>query len=141
MKSRLTVAVALTVLCIQLPLLAQNPPPIAITKSGKLQPGDQLSISFHREPDREGGMMNLTLFVTIFEDGTIRVPFVDKIPAAGFSVFELAQRLREQYDGYFALPPMATANPPTQVVIGYAGHGGKTGIDRVIGGIGKTSLH
>ena len=140
MKTRLVLVIS-TVFCAQISLFAQNPPPIAQIKLGKLQPGDQLSIAFHRDPDREGGMMNLTLFFTILEDGTIRVPFLDKVPAAGLSVFELAQKLKDQYDGYFALPPMAGANPPVNVVVQYTGHGGKTGTDRVIAGIGKTSLH
>jgi protein involved in polysaccharide export with SLBB domain len=122
-------------------LLAQNPLPIAQVKLGKLMPGDQLRIAFHRDPDREGGMINLTLFFTIFEDGTIRVPFLDKVPAAGLSVSELVQTLKETYDVYFALPPMATANPPMDVVVQYTGHGEKTGTDRVIARIGKTSLH
>jgi protein involved in polysaccharide export with SLBB domain len=139
MKTRLASGI-LTVFCVHTFLLAQNPPPVGHIKLGKLQPGDQLSIAFHRDPDREGGMMNLTLFFTIFEDGTIRVPFLDKVPAAGLSVFELAQRLRDQYDGYFALPPMATANPPVHLVVQYTGHGVKTGTDRVIASIGKTSL-
>ena len=121
-------------------LLAQNPLPIAQIKLGKLQPGDQLSIAFHRDPDREGGMLNLTLFFTIFEDGTIRVPFLDKVLAAGLSVFELGQKLKDQYDGYFALPPMATANPPASVVVHYTGHVGKTALDRIIAGIVRTSL-
>src|SRR5215831_16108205 len=127
MKSLLLALIS--VACCQACLLAQNPPPIAQVKLGKLQPGDRLSIAFHRDPDREGGMMNLTLFFTIFEDGTIRVPFLDKVPAAGLSVFELAQKLRDQYDGYFALPPMAAANPPARVVVEYIGHGGKMPID------------
>jgi protein involved in polysaccharide export with SLBB domain len=121
-------------------LLAQNPLPIAQIKLGKLQPGDQLSIAFHRDPDREGGMLNLTLFFTIFEDGTIRVPFLDKVPAAGLSIFELTQALQDDYNSYFALPPMATANPPAHVVVEYTGHGGKIAIDRIIEKIGKTSL-
>jgi len=121
-------------------LLAQNPMPIAQIKLGKLQPGDQLSIAFHRDPDREGGMLNLTLFFTIFEDGTIRVPFLDKVPAAGLSIFELTKALRDDYAIYFALPPTATANPPTSVVVQYTGHGGEIAIDRLIEKIGKTSL-
>ena len=121
-------------------LLAQNPPPIAQVKLGRLQPGDQLSIAFHRDPDREGGMLNLTLFFTIFEDGTIRVPFLDKVLAAGLSIFELTQALKDDYDTYFALPPIATANPPVNVVVEYTGHGGKIAIDRIIEKIGKTSL-
>src|SRR5215467_5041899 len=138
MKSFLLAFIAASSL--QACLLAQNPPPIAQIKLGKLQPGDQLSIAFHRDPDREGGMLNLTLFFTIFEDGTIRVPFLDKVPAAGLSIFELTQALKDDYDTYFALPPMATANPPVNVVVQYTGHGGKTGTDRIIAGIGKTSL-
>jgi protein involved in polysaccharide export with SLBB domain len=140
MKTRLVLAV-LTVFCAQISLFAQNPPPIAQVKLGKLQAGDQLSIAFHRDPDREGGMLNLTLFFTIFEDGTIRVPFLDKVPAAGLSIFELTKALQDDYAIYFALPPMATANPPANVVVQYTGHGVKTGTDRVIAGIGKTSLH
>ena len=140
MKTRLAV-VLLTVFCVQPFLVAQNPPPIAVMKLGKLQSGDQLSIAFHRDPDREGGMLNLTLFLTIFEDGTIRVPFLDKVPAGGLSIFELGLKLKDQYDGYFALPLMAAANPPVQVVVQYTGHGGKAGTDRVIAAIGKTSLH
>jgi hypothetical protein len=66
MKTQLAAAVVMA-LCIQLPVFAQNPPPIAVMKLGKLQPGDQLSIAFHRDSDREGGMMNLTLFVSSFE--------------------------------------------------------------------------
>jgi protein involved in polysaccharide export with SLBB domain len=139
MKALLLVLITAT--CFQACLLAQNPPPIAQVKLGKLQAGDRLSIAFHRDPDREGGMMNLTLFVSIFEDGTIHVPFLDKVPAAGLSVFELNQTLLADYAVYFALPPMATANPPAHVVVQYTGHGGKTGTDGVIAGIGKTSLH
>jgi protein involved in polysaccharide export with SLBB domain len=134
------VAVALMASFIQLPLVAQNPPPVAVIKLGKLQPGDQLSIAFHRDPDREGGMLNLTLFFTIFEDGTIRVPFLDKVPAAGLSIFELTQALKDDYGTYFALPPMATANPPFNVVVQYTSHGEKIAIDRIIEKIGKTSL-
>ena len=99
-----------------------------------------MSIAFHREPDREGGMMNLTLTLRVFEDGTIHVPFLDKVPAAGLSVFELNQALLDEYNTYFALPPMAMANPPAHVVVEYIGHGGKMGIDSVIERIGRTSL-
>jgi hypothetical protein len=52
-------------------------------------------------------MLNITLFFTIFE-ATIRVPFLENVPAAGLSVFELAQKPKDQYDGYFALPSMAS---------------------------------
>src|SRR5215831_20945551 len=121
MKSLLLALIS--VACCQACLLAQNPPPVAQMKLGKLQPGDRLSIAFHREPDREGGMMNLTLFFTIFEDGTIRVPFLDKVPAAGLSIFELTQALQDDYEIYFALPPMAKANPSIHLVVQYTGHG------------------
>jgi protein involved in polysaccharide export with SLBB domain len=139
MKTRL-ILVVLIAFCAQISLFAQNPLPIAQVKLGKLQPGDQLSIAFHRDPDREGGMLNLILFFTIFEDGTIRVPFLDKVPAAGLSIFELTQALQDDYNSYFALPPMATANPPAHVVVEYTGHGVKMAIDRIIEKIGKTSL-
>jgi protein involved in polysaccharide export with SLBB domain len=102
MKTQLA-AVAFITLFIQLPVWG-NPRPISVAKLDKLQPGDQLSIAFHRDPDREGGMMNLTLTVRIFEDGKIRVPFLDQVPAAGLSVLEAVQKLQDDYDTYFALP-------------------------------------
>jgi protein involved in polysaccharide export with SLBB domain len=139
MTTRLA-AVVLTVFCVQSFLLAQNPPPVGVTKLGKLRARDNVSIAFHRAPDREGGMMDLEMTFSIFEDGTIRVPFLGKVPAAGLSVFELAQTLKDQYNAYFALPPMATANPAAHVVVQFIGHGGKSGIDSIIERIGKTTL-
>ena len=81
--------------------------------------------------------MDLMLTVGIQHDGTLRMPLLDRVPAAGLSISELIQVLESRYDAYFILPPAAHADPPPHITVQFIGHSGGTALDKMIERIGK----
>ena len=59
--------------------------------TAQLRPGDSLNVALQGVPDAS------TSTVQIDEQGTITLPFIGAIPAAGLSTAELSQRIRETY--------------------------------------------
>ena len=129
MKTRI-VAIAIAVLVCQVSLVAQNMPFMPVLKSGKLVPGDTLSVRVFRPSDK----FALTLVVGVANDGTITVPTLDKVPAAGLSIMELNSALEQRYT------TAITTNTPPTVTVAYLGHSGGNGMDKLFERIGKTSI-
>jgi protein involved in polysaccharide export with SLBB domain len=137
MKFRL-VAVVLMILCVQSSLLAQNLPVMGVPKLGKLVPGDTLSLTLFRQPEYLSGRMDLRLRVGVLDDGTISLPLLGKVPAAGLTMSELNTALQESYMIYFNNPPLgATMGTPPHVTVLFLGHLGKTALDDLIERLGK----
>jgi protein involved in polysaccharide export with SLBB domain len=144
MKFRL-VAVALMLLCIQSSLLAQNLPMMGVPRLGKLVPGDTLSVTVFRQPEYLNGRMDLRLRVGVLDDGTISLPLLGKVPAAGLTISDLNTALQESYKTYFNNPPPASGLPlgatmgtPPHVTVLFVGHlGNKTALDDLIERLGK----
>ena len=133
------VAVALMLLCVQSSLLAQNLPMMGVPRLGKLVPGDTLSVTVFRQPEYLNGTMNLRLRLGVLDDGTISLPLLGKVPAAGLTISELNTALQERYKTYFNNPPLgATMGTPPHVTALFIGHlGNKTALDDLIERLGK----
>ena len=133
------VAVALMLLCVQSSLLAQNIPMMGVSRLGKLVPGDTLSVTVFRQPEYLNGTMNLRLRLGVLDDGTISLPLLGKVPAAGVTISELNTALQERYKTYFNNPPLgATMGTPPHVTVLFIGHlGNKTALDDLIERLGK----
>ena len=133
------VAVALMLLCVQSSLLAQNIPMMGVPRLGKLVPGDTLSVTIFRQPESLNGMMNLRLRLGVLDDGTISLPLLGKVPAAGLTISELNTALQERYKTYFNNPSLgATMGTPPHVTVLFIGHlGNKTALDDLIERLGK----
>lgn len=137
MKFRL-VAVALMLLCVQSSLLAQNLPMMWVPRFGKLVPGDTLSVILFRQQEYLNGIMNLNLRVGVLEDGTISLPELGKVPAAGLTISELNTALQERYKTYFNNPPFGgTMGTPPHVTVLFLGHLVGTALDHLIERLGK----
>ena len=138
MKFRL-VAVALMLLCVQSSLLAQNLPMMGVPRLGKLVPGDTLSVTVFRQPEYLNGTINLRLRLGVLDDGTISLPLLGKVPAAGLTILELNTALQESYKTYFNNPPLgATMGTPPHVTVLFLGHlVNKTALDDLIERLGK----
>jgi protein involved in polysaccharide export with SLBB domain len=127
-------------------LLAQHVPAIGSIKLGKLTPGDKLRLTLFRKPDivRDLGetcKLNLTLTLTVMDDGTIRVPILDKVPAGGSGISELTTALQTRYNSYFATPPEPCTTTPPHVSIQYIDHEEKMTMDALIERVAPTRLH
>jgi protein involved in polysaccharide export with SLBB domain len=135
------VAIAIALFVCHISLNAQNMPWMPVSKLGTLIPGDTLSIRFFRPPeDKLDGVINLTLTVAVAADGTITVPVLDKVPAAGLSIMELYSVLQQRYAAAFIHPPYGfTTSIPPRVTVGYLEHTGGTAMDKLIDRIGKQS--
>jgi protein involved in polysaccharide export with SLBB domain len=135
------VAIAIALLVCHISLIAQNMPWMPVSKLGKLVPGDTLSIRFFRPlEDKLDGVINLTLTVAVADDGTITVPVLDKVPAAGLSIMELNSVLQQRYAAAYIHPPYGfTTSASPRVTVGYLGHLGGTGMDKLIERIAKSS--
>jgi len=133
------VAVALMLLCVQSSLLAQNLPMMGVPRLGKLVPGDTLSVTVFRQPEYLNGTINLRLRLGVLDDGTISLPLLGKVPAAGLTISELNTALQESYKTYFNNPPPgATMGTPPHVTALFIGHlGNKTALDDLIERLGK----
>jgi polysaccharide export outer membrane protein len=68
-----------------------NPPIPAAASTAQLRPGDSLTVALQGVPDATNNS------VQIDEQGTINLPFIGPVPAAGLSTAELSQRVRETY--------------------------------------------
>lgn len=68
-----------------------NPQIPVSASTAQLRPGDSLNVALQGVPDAS------TNSVQIDELGSISLPFVGPVPAAGASTGELAQRIRETY--------------------------------------------
>jgi len=68
-----------------------NPEIPVSASTAQLRPGDSLNVALQGVPDAS------TNSVQIDEQGSISLPFVGPVPAAGVSTGELAQRIRETY--------------------------------------------
>lgn len=68
----------------------------------KLSPGDVLEVSVWKEPD-------LLKQVIIAPDGTISLPLVETITAAGKTIVELKQIIAEKLNNYIADPAVTVA--------------------------------
>jgi protein involved in polysaccharide export with SLBB domain len=140
MKLRV-ISLALLLLVCDMALFAQNMPWMPVPKLGKLLPGDTLRIGIFRpREDKLDGVWNLALTVAVLDDGTITVPELGKVPAAGISITELNSVLQQRYTAAFLnLPFQLSTSTPPHVTVGYLGHSGGTGLDKVIDRIGKSS--
>jgi hypothetical protein len=107
---------------------------IALPKTGKLIPGDMLSIAFFRPPeDKFDGVLNLKLSVAVADDGTITLPVLDRVPAAGLNIMELNSALKARYAAAFVHPPFGfTTSTPPRIAVGFLGHSGGTALDKLI---------
>jgi len=134
-------ALTLTLICLQIALAAQIAPHMVVgtTKLGKLVPGDALSVMLFKQPESiDDHSMRLTLNVAVLEDGTIRLPLLERVSAAGLSVFELNSAVQRRYEDRFSSPDGPKTTPP-HVVIQFVGHFGKTPLDRTIEELAKPS--
>jgi protein involved in polysaccharide export with SLBB domain len=140
MRIRL-VAAAVLLLLAHISLFAQNMPWLPVPKLGKLVPGDTLRIGIFRpREDKLDGVWNLTLTVGVLDDGTISVPELGKVPAGGLSIIELNSTLQQRYtEAFLNLPFTLPTSTPPHVTVGYLGHSGGTGLDKLIARIGKSS--
>jgi protein involved in polysaccharide export with SLBB domain len=109
-------------------------PMIALPKTGKLIPGDTLSIAFFRPPeDKLDGVLSVKLAVAVADDGTITLPVLDKVPAAGLNIMELNSALKARYAAAFVHPPFGfTTSTPPRVAVGYLGQSGGIALDKMI---------
>jgi Polysaccharide biosynthesis/export protein len=109
------------------------------TKLGKLVPGDTLSVMLFKQPESiYDHSMRLTLNVAVLEDGTIQLPLLERVSAAGLSVFALNNAVQHRYEDWFSRPNGPKTTPP-HVTIQFVGHFGKTPLDRLIEELGKPS--
>jgi protein involved in polysaccharide export with SLBB domain len=75
-------------------------------KFGTLKPGDRLSIKLFRERELfSSAQIDLSLTLTITKNGTIRLPYLTDVHAAGLTVVELQDELRARYEMRFKEPP------------------------------------
>jgi hypothetical protein len=140
----LAVSSALAMLCLALPIQAQRMPLLPQIKVGVLEPGDTLNIRVIKEAERstyftyeQGPSMNLTLRLTVANDGTVRnLPLLDKIPAAHLTVTELANSLQSRYDAYFTPPPKGFTGTPTHVSVQFIGRLQKGGLEALMDRLG-----
>src|SRR5438045_3464209 len=70
---------------------ATNPAIPAATSSAQLRAGDSLTVTLQGIPDPSVNS------VQIDEQGTISLPYIGPLAAAGINTGELAQRVRETY--------------------------------------------
>jgi polysaccharide export outer membrane protein len=111
---------------------------MGVPRLGKLVPGDTLSVTVFRQPEYLNGRMNLRLRVGVLDDGTINLPLLGKVPAAGLTISELNTTLHERYKTYFNNPPHGdTMGTPPHVTVLFLGHLGKTALDDLIARLGK----
>jgi hypothetical protein len=135
------VAAAVVLLVGHISLCAQDMPWMPVPKLGKLVPGDTLRIGIYRpREDKLDGVWNLTLTVGVFDDGTITVPELGRVRAAGMSITELNSTLQQRYtEAFLNLPFTLPTSTPPHVTVGYLGHSGGTGLDKLIDRIAKSS--
>ena len=135
MKARL-LFVALTVLSINISILAQSPTKPSAFKLGSLKSGDTLMISVFKEPYlvTGTGRLNVSVRVVVRDDDkldvpvNVRVPLLSSITAGGLTTSELQRVLEERY---------AENNYDTRVYVRFIGTHAKSGLDRVIERVGK----
>jgi len=106
-----------------LPPLPNPPGPhTAVT----LSPGDVLKLSFAEESD-------LDQTQKIRRDGTISLPYLGQVTAAGRRVIDLQRELVRRYDQYLENPEVLVtleSGPATVIVSGFAVYPGKVTVDR-----------
>ncbi|MEM0986960.1 MAG: polysaccharide biosynthesis/export family protein [Pseudomonadota bacterium] len=79
-------------------------------------PGDTVEIVFHTAPE-------LTRTVTVAADGTLRLPFIDPIPAAAANTKTVKRRLQSAYRAQLVDPSLdvlPVSQAPAQVFVGGA---------------------
>lgn len=116
-------------------------PVMPLPKLGKLVPGDTLSVMILKKPDQLfDPSIDLHLRITVLDDGTITVPFIERVPAARLSVSQLNADLGERYTWYFQhFGPEPNFTPPF-VAVGFMGHLSKTALDNLIEQIAPTAI-
>jgi protein involved in polysaccharide export with SLBB domain len=88
--------VGLSVLFSSLTLLAQSPPAFDAIKLGPLHSGDWLQIRV-QEPYPVTADTNLNMTFRVLNDGSIDLPILGRVPAAGLTVSGLRQALETRY--------------------------------------------
>lgn len=73
------------------PAVTANPIIPSALSTAQLRPGDSLVVSLQGVPDASVSTVQLD------EQGTINLPFIGPVPAAGLGTAELSQRIRETY--------------------------------------------
>jgi protein involved in polysaccharide export with SLBB domain len=135
MKARL-LFVALTVLSLNISLLAQSPTKPYAFKFGSLESGDTLLISVFKMPYFVTGAerLNISVRAVVRDDykldltPNVRVPQLSSITAGGLTTSELQRVLEER---------LAENNYDTRIYVRFLGNKQKSGLDRVIERIGK----
>ncbi len=112
----------------------------SVVKLGPLQIGDVLMVGISKDTERVlgGQLSSFSSRVVVANDGTISVPYLGKVPAAGISLGELDRNLQSGYADYFAAQSQFF-NPsvPPRVTVLYFGYGQKSGLDKAIEQIGQ----
>jgi hypothetical protein len=132
--------IVFSLLCVSISIHAQHTMRPSVVKLSPLQAGDVLivSISKDTEPVLGGQISSFSSRVVVAKDGTISVPFLGKIPAAGMSIPELDRNLQARYAGYFgAESQFFKPSVPPRVTLLYLGYGQKSGLEKAIEQIGQ----
>jgi hypothetical protein len=125
----------LGLLCLGISIHAQHTMRSSVVKLGPLQTGDVLivRISKDTEPVLGGQISSFSWRVVVAKDGTIAVPFLGKIRAAGMSIPELDRNLQARYAEYFgAASQFFKPSVPPRVSLLYLGYGQKSGLEKAI---------
>lgn len=72
----------------------EAPPPVQIPEAGstaQLRAGDSLNVSIQGVPDPSTNTLQIN------EQGSINLPFIGSVPAAGSTTAEVSQRIRDTY--------------------------------------------
>jgi protein involved in polysaccharide export with SLBB domain len=135
MKARL-LFVALTVLAINISLLAQGSTKPYAFKFGSLESGDTLMISVFKQPYFVTGTerINVSIRAVVRDDfkldlpPNVRLPLLSSITAGGLTTSELQRVLEERY---------AENNYDLRIYVRFLGNKQKSELDRIIERIGK----